>query len=269
MVRKGDWELYLIDIHGNRFKEHDISDMTVVQADVGKGFRIGVKFSGDQGVHMFDLWVGGARVDASFGIDTTGETSLKRKEFTFDGFVKRDDGQIVVHQFQFSTREESEVKSQVDANALSSQWEGGEIQLRVKRGKIVVVGEKDVHPGNKPTFKSSALSESTMVKGGHSATVGTSSKSFDLSVPWKVGDKSVASLSPNGPPDLTLTICFRDSMFMLKHGKCEESSKLADRAPPPKSEDKTTLKRKATVQTDFIDLYNAQDSDEEPAVPLD
>ena len=162
-----------------------------------------------------------------------------------------------------------EQSSRQSANALSSQWEGGEIQLRVKRGKIVVVGEKDVDPGNKPTFKSSALSESTMVKGGHSATVGSSSKSFGLSVPWKVGDKSVAPLSPNGPPDLTLTICFRDSMFMLKHGNCEESSKLADRAPPPKSKDKTTLKHKATVQTDFIDLYNAQDSDEEPAVPLD
>merc|ERR1712060_267517 len=72
--------------------------------------------------------------------------------------------------------------------------------------------------------RSSALAESAMVKGGHSASAAAGSKSFSASHLWLAGQSFIGP-AQGDPLETELSLYYRDSFFLLLRG---DASKVAD-----------------------------------------
>ncbi|EOD11660.1 hypothetical protein EMIHUDRAFT_437594 [Emiliania huxleyi CCMP1516] len=234
MVRQGDWELQVI-LNGEAQPEHVIDGHHIVEARPGAKFSIEVTFHGE-GTCAFDVELDGKKVDAMHAVDTTGQAPrMAGRKHIYAGFVKRNEGQAITSEFQYShTRvEEGEGGGEGAGSGIASapvDWSRGIITLRVRQGYAFEVKQDQHGISHQPDLAGprASASERDMVKGGHSATAAaSSSKAFGSNGQWKAGEWCVGPVQ--GAPELAeLTLNYRDSFFLLLKG---DKAKLLDPDP--------------------------------------
>ena len=236
MVRQGDWELKVI-LNGEAQPEHVIDGHHIVEARPGAKFSIEVTFHGE-GTCAFDVELDGKKVDAMHAVDTTGQAPrMAGRKHIYAGFVKRNEGQAITSEFQYShTRvEEGEGGGEGAGSGIASapvDWSRGIITLRVRQGYAFEVKQDQHGISHQPDLAGprASASERDMVKGGHSAiAAASSSKAFGSNGQWKAGEWCVGPVQ--GAPELAeLTLNYRDSFFLLLKG--DKVARTAAPSPP-------------------------------------
>jgi len=250
-MREGKWTLE-VKVDGGTLPEHDVEGRTCVESQPGSAFVVEACYQGSE-MHQCELLVDGKVVSGRQYVDGTDTVTFPHRQVTFKGWEKSQDGDVVRSAFLFQETTTAGDNDDDAGSGLASapaDWTRGVITLRVFGGARQMVHVDCNSMNHAPDLrKASAVTEKTMVKGGHSASAGAGDKTFAKQHVWRAG-QSFVGRAPDDPLESELHIYYRDSFWLMLRGDKDKVMDAGQSYEAPVSAGVTQARSAARRQAD-------------------